>query len=73
MTQAEIDAAIAAYGQGARSAKGTGFDGVEIHAAHDYLIDQFFWAKTNQRTGRYGGDLVARTRFAAEVIREVRL
>jgi 2,4-dienoyl-CoA reductase-like NADH-dependent reductase (Old Yellow Enzyme family) len=72
MTQAEIDTAIEAYVQAARSAQGIGFDGVELHGAHGYLIDQFFWERTNRRTDRYGGDLVARTRFATEVIREVR-
>jgi 2,4-dienoyl-CoA reductase-like NADH-dependent reductase (Old Yellow Enzyme family) len=72
MNQAEIDKAIQAYAQAARSAQEIGFDGVELHGAHGYLIDQFFWEKTNQRTDRYGGDLVARTRFGTEVIREVR-
>jgi 2,4-dienoyl-CoA reductase-like NADH-dependent reductase (Old Yellow Enzyme family) len=72
MTQSQIDAAVRAYAQAARSAQDIGFDGVELHAAHGYLIDQFFWEKTNQRTDRYGGDLVARTRFATEVIRETR-
>jgi 2,4-dienoyl-CoA reductase-like NADH-dependent reductase (Old Yellow Enzyme family) len=72
MAQDEIDAAIDAYARAARSAQETGFDGVELHGAHGYLIDQFFWQKINQRTDRYGGDLVARTRFATEVIREVR-
>jgi len=72
MAQAEIDLAIGAYAEAAHSAQQTGFDGVELHGAHGYLIDQFFWEKTNRRTDRYGGDLVARTRFAAEVIGEVR-
>lgn len=72
MTQPQIDEAIAAYGTAAASAKQLGFDGVELHGAHGYLIDQFFWEGTNQRTDRYGGDLVSRTRFAVEVIQEVR-
>ena len=72
MGQTEIDAAVHAYGQAARSAQEAGFDGVELHGAHGYLIDQFFWEKTNQRTDAYGGSLVARTRFATEAIREVR-
>lgn len=49
-------------------AKRIGFDGIELHGAHGYLIDQFFWEKTNQRTDQYGGDLEARTTFAVEVI-----
>jgi 2,4-dienoyl-CoA reductase-like NADH-dependent reductase (Old Yellow Enzyme family) len=72
MTQDRIDTAIEGYAQAARSAQEVGFDGIELHAAHGYLIDQFFWEKTNQRTDRYGGDMIARTRFATEVIREVR-
>ena len=72
MTQSDIDAAIEAYAQAARSAQQVGFDGIELHGAHGYLIDQFFFEKTNQRIDRYGGDLVARTRFAVEVITAVR-
>ena len=72
MAQADIDTVIEAYGIAAANAKQVGFDGVELHGAHGYLIDQFFWEGTNQRTDRYGGDLVSRTRFAVEVIEEVR-
>lgn len=72
MTEADIDAAIEAYAQGAQNAKQAGFDGVELHGAHGYLIDQFFWEGTNQRTDEYGGDLRKRTRFAADTIQEVR-
>lgn len=72
MTQADIDEVIAAYAQAAKDAMALGFDGVEIHGAHGYLIDQFFWAGLNERTDSYGGDLVARTRFAQEIIRAVR-
>ena len=72
MTQKEIDDVVQAYGEAAESAERLGFDGLEIHAAHGYLIDQFFWEGTNQRTDRYGGDLVRRTRFAVEVIGEIR-
>ncbi|NWG45687.1 MAG: NADH:flavin oxidoreductase [Alphaproteobacteria bacterium] len=71
-TDAELAETIAAFGEAARNAMSLGFDGVEIHGAHGYLIDQFFWAGTNQRTDRFGGDLVARTRFAVEVIRAIR-
>jgi 2,4-dienoyl-CoA reductase-like NADH-dependent reductase (Old Yellow Enzyme family) len=72
MTQAEIDTAMQAYGQAAESARDVGFDGVELHAAHGYLVDQFFWEKTNQRTDGYGGSLGNRTRFGVEAIREIR-
>jgi len=72
MSQAEIDFAIQAYGQAAASAREVGFDGVELHAAHGYLVDQFFWEKTNQRADGYGGSLGNRTRFAVEVLREIR-
>lgn len=68
MTLAEIDEVIAAYGKGAQMAKALGFDGVELHGAHGYLIDQFFWSKLNKRTDRFGGDARARGRFAAEVV-----
>ncbi|HUW36699.1 MAG TPA: NADH:flavin oxidoreductase [Rhodocyclaceae bacterium] len=72
MSETEIAAVIAAYAQAAADAKRLGFDGVEIHGAHGYLIDQFFWEGTNQRSDRYGGDMVARTRFAVEVIEACR-
>lgn len=72
MTQADIDATVDAYASAAASAQAIGFDGVEIHAAHGYLIDQFFWGKTNQRTDRYGGDVAGRTRFAVEILTEMR-
>ena len=72
MSEAEIESVIAAYGDAAADARRLGFDGVEIHGAHGYLIDQFFWEGTNQRNDRYGGDMIARTRFAAEVIKACR-
>ncbi|WP_067562532.1 NADH:flavin oxidoreductase [Nocardia acidivorans] len=68
MTQADIDAVIAAYVTAAVSAEALGFDGIEIHGAHGYLIDQFLWAHTNRRTDVYGGDVIGRTRFAAEIV-----
>jgi 2,4-dienoyl-CoA reductase-like NADH-dependent reductase (Old Yellow Enzyme family) len=73
MTQSEIDAVVASFGDAARSAKQLGFDGIEIHGAHGYLIDQFFWHVTNRRQDRYGGaDIGDRTAFAVELIAECR-
>ncbi|PAD76915.1 NADH:flavin oxidoreductase [Paenibacillus campinasensis] len=72
LTEAEIRDIVEAFAQAAADAKRIGFDGIELHGAHGYLIDQFFWEKTNQRTDRYGGDIVARTRFAVEVIEACR-
>ncbi|MFD8618639.1 NADH:flavin oxidoreductase [Streptomyces sp. NPDC059513] len=68
MTQRDLDDVIAAFAEGAAAAERLGFDGVELHGAHGYLIDQFLWAGSNRRTDAYGGDLVARTRFAAEIV-----
>jgi 2,4-dienoyl-CoA reductase-like NADH-dependent reductase (Old Yellow Enzyme family) len=72
MTQQDIDNVVRAFGEAAASAERLGFDGIEIHGAHGYLLDQFFWDVTNRRTDGYGGDLPARTRFAVEIIREIR-
>ena len=73
MTAADIEATILAFGRAAADAKRLGFDSVEIHGAHGYLIDQFFWAPTNTRTDGYGGKtLTERSRFAVEVVKEVR-
>ena len=64
---------ISAYGRAAGQARATGFDCIEIHGAHGYLIDQFFWEPMNQRGDRFGGgDLTARASFASEVIRACR-
>ncbi len=73
MTESDIADTIAAFGRAAADAKRLGFDTVEIHGAHGYLIDQFFWDGTNERTDIYGGKTLAeRTRFGADVIKEVR-
>lgn len=72
LTEREIAGLVDAYAKGAADAARLGFDGIELHGAHGYLIDQFFWARTNERTDRYGGDLVARTRFAVEVVQACR-
>ncbi|MEO7690298.1 MAG: NADH:flavin oxidoreductase [Sphingomonas sp.] len=72
MTQTDISEVIDAFAAAATDAKRLGFDGVEIHAAHGYLIDEFFWEKTNRRTDRYGGNIAGRARFAAEIVAAVR-
>lgn len=72
MTQTDIDEVIAAFAQAAKDAQAIGMDGVEIHGAHGYLIDQFFWEGSNQRSDAYGGSMAKRGRFAVEVIQAVR-
>lgn len=73
MTQKDIDEVIAAFALAAKNAKQLGFDGLEIHGAHGYLIDQFFWSYTNRRSDQYGGKkLYQRTRFAVEIIKAIR-
>lgn len=72
MSDNDITNVIAAYATAARDAKRLGFDGIEIHAAHGYLIDQFFWATTNIRDDKFGGGAVQRTTFAAEIVRACR-
>jgi 2,4-dienoyl-CoA reductase-like NADH-dependent reductase (Old Yellow Enzyme family) len=72
MTQADIDEVVEAYADAAATAQAIGCDGVEIHAAHGYLIDQFFWERTNRRTDGYGGNVAERTRFGAEIVAEMR-
>lgn len=72
MCQGDIDDLIASYASAAKNAIALGFDGIEIHGAHGYLIDQFFWELTNKRQDRYGGNIENRTRFACEIVQEVR-
>ncbi|MFB6959148.1 NADH:flavin oxidoreductase [Streptomyces sp. NPDC056309] len=72
MTRTDLDDVIGAFAEAAAAAERIGFDGVELHGAHGYLLDQFLWAGTNRRTDAYGGDPVARTKFAAEIVAAVR-
>ncbi len=67
----EIKAIVSDFRQGAINAKEAGFDGVEIHGANGYLIDQFLRDSANQRTDEYGGSLENRSRFLFEVIEAV--
>jgi N-ethylmaleimide reductase len=71
LTSTEIAGIIRAYGTAARNAVRAGFDGVELHAANGYLIDQFLNSGSNRRIDQYGGPLENRTRFLREVITEV--
>ncbi|MBX3484092.1 NADH:flavin oxidoreductase [Phenylobacterium sp.] len=73
MTEAEVADAIRAFAEAAGAARDLGFDAVELHGAHGYLIDQFFWDGVNVREDAYGGkDIAGRARFAADIIRAVR-
>jgi len=69
---ADLDAIVEAYAKAAVNAQMAGFDGIELHAAHGYLLDQFFWPGTNRRDDRWGGALRNRARLAADVIAEIR-
>ena len=72
LSPAQIDELVEAYANSARSAVELGFDALELHGAHGYLIDNFFWEGTNQRDDEYGGSLVRRTRFAERIVRAIR-
>ena len=73
MTDTDVADTIAAFARAAVAARQLGFDTVELHGAHGYLIDQFFWSGTNHRDDRYGGATIGeRARFAAEIIAAVR-
>lgn len=73
MTETDIADVIDAYATAAAAAKALGFDGIELHAAHGYLIDTFFWHETNRRDDHWGGEtLAARARFGVEVVKAIR-
>ena len=72
LDQAGIDAVVEAFRLAARRALKAGFDLVEIHAAHGYLLHQFMSPLANKRTDRYGGSFENRTRLALEVVDAVR-
>lgn len=72
MTTAEVEAMVKNYVKAAVIAKTAGFDGVEIHAAHGYLVNQFMSPHTNHRTDKYGGDFFNRMRFISEIIISIR-
>ena len=72
MNPDEIDEATTAFAEGARRAREAGFDGVQIHAGHGYLVSQFLSPYTNRRRDAYGGSLPARMRFLLETFRKTR-
>lgn len=72
MTSQDIEQVINDYTNAAIAAKNIGCDGIELHGAHGYLIDQFFWDYTNHRDDIYGGSIVARTRFACDIVKSIR-
>jgi N-ethylmaleimide reductase len=67
MTEADLKHAVGEYVQAAKNAVAAGFDGIELHSANGYLLEQFIRPNSNQRTDRYGGSIEGRTRFVLEV------
>ncbi|WP_169947471.1 tRNA-dihydrouridine synthase [Microbispora sp. H11081] len=72
MSKADIETAVAGFADSAVRAREAGFDGVEVHGANGYLLDQFLTDYTNRRTDSYGGDVAGRVRLAAEVVAGIR-
>lgn len=72
MTEEDIENIINDYTNAAVAAQSIGCDGIELHGAHGYLIDQFFWDYTNKRQDVYGGSLIARTKFACDLVKSIR-
>ena len=73
MSEEDIADTIDAFARGAAEAQSMGFDAIEVHAAHGFLLDEFFWEATNRREDRWGGKTLAqRSRFVIEVLRAVR-
>ena len=71
-TREQIQAVSDAFVVAACQARELGFDGIELHGAHGYLFDQFFWEPINRRDDEYGGGLEGRTRFAVQTIQAIR-
>lgn len=72
MTNEDITETVQAFVQAAIDAKSIGCDAIEIHGAHGYLVDQFFWEGTNQRDDNYAGSIQERTRFGVEIVKGIR-
>ncbi len=72
LAAAEVEAIVQAFGEGARRCEDAGFDGVQVHAAHGYLLAQFLSPATNRRTDRWGGAVAGRARALLEAVRACR-
>ena len=72
LTQAEIRRIVRRFGEAAQRAQKAGFDAVEVHGAHGYLVSQFLSPEANQRQDDYGRDQIGRARFACEIIEEIK-
>ena len=68
MSVRDLNEAVEAHATAAAHARRIGFDGIELHGAHGFLLDQFLWSSTNRRSDAYGGSPAARARFVAEVV-----
>jgi 2,4-dienoyl-CoA reductase-like NADH-dependent reductase (Old Yellow Enzyme family) len=71
-TVAALEGVVGAFARAAAEAKAAGFDGIELHGAHGYLLDQFHWPVTNRRSDGYGGDIDGRVRLSAQIVAAVR-
>lgn len=73
LSESEAEEIVFSFARAVKNAQEAGFDAIEFHGAHGYLIDQFFWDKTNKRSDRFGGsNLNKRTSFAVEIVKESR-
>ncbi len=72
LTREEIYEIVECFGKAARRARNAGFDGVEVHGAHGYLVAQFMSGLTNKRTDEYGGDVLGRLRFPLDILKAIR-
>jgi 2,4-dienoyl-CoA reductase-like NADH-dependent reductase (Old Yellow Enzyme family) len=72
LTADEIEDIVVRFGISAAAVKAAGFTGVQVHAAHGYLVSQFLSPRTNQRTDQYGGELANRARFLLDIVNTVR-
>jgi 2,4-dienoyl-CoA reductase-like NADH-dependent reductase (Old Yellow Enzyme family)/thioredoxin reductase len=72
MTLEEVERMVAKFGDAGGRARAAGFDAVEIHAAHGYLITQFLSPYSNKRMDRYGGDVIGRSTFLLEILRDIK-